>query len=68
MAVIETDDYVSVGHAARLADVSRMWMRQQAQAGRVPAVRIDGMWFVLRSAAEAFKRHPSAGRPRNRKR
>jgi len=56
--------YVTVGHAAELADVSRHWMRTQAIAGRVPAVQIDGIWFVLRSAAEDFERHPTAGRPR----
>jgi hypothetical protein len=56
--------YVTVGHAAELADVSRHWMRTQAIAGRIPAVQIDGIWFVLRSAAEAFERHPTAGRPR----
>ena len=56
--------YVTVGHAAELADVSRLWMRTQAQAGRIPAVEIDGIWFVLRSAAEAYERHPTAGRPR----
>ena len=57
--------YVTVGHAAELADVSRHWMRTQAIAGRIPAVQIDGIWFVLRSAAEAFERHPTAGRPRS---
>jgi hypothetical protein len=61
---IDPSLYVTVGHAAELADVSRHWMRLQAQAGRVPAVEIDGIWFVLRSAAEAFERHPTAGRPR----
>jgi hypothetical protein len=61
---IDPSLYVTVGHAAELADVSRMWMRTQAQAGRIPAVEIDGIWFVLRSAAEAFERHPTAGRPR----
>ena len=56
--------YCTVGTAARLADVSRHWMRLQAAAGRIQAVQIDGQWFVLRSAAEAFERHPTAGRPR----
>jgi len=56
--------YCAIGTAARLADVSRHWMRLQAAAGRIPAVQIDGQWFVLRSAAEAFQRHPTAGRPR----
>jgi hypothetical protein len=28
---------------------------------------MDGIWFVLRSAAEGFERHPTAGRPRSEK-
>lgn len=61
---IDPKDYVTVGHAAELADVSRHWMRLQAIAGKIPAVCIDGIWFVLRAAAAAFERHPTAGRPR----
>lgn len=61
---IDPSLYVTVGHAAELADVSRHWMRQQAIDGRIPAVCIDGIWFVLRTAAAAFERHPTAGRPR----
>lgn len=56
--------YVSIGTAAALADVTRHWMRVQAIQGKVAAVQIDGQWFVMRSAAEQFKRHPTAGRPR----
>lgn len=62
---IETDDYVTIGHAAKLADVTRHWMRLLAKADqRMGGVEIDGQWFVLRAAAEAFERHPTAGRPR----
>lgn len=61
---IDPSLYVTVGHAAELADVSRHWMRHQAIAGKIEAVSIDGIWFVLRSAAAAFERHPTAGRPR----
>jgi hypothetical protein len=64
---IDPNLYVSVGHAADIACVSRFWMRQQVQAGKVAGVCIDGIWFVLRSAAEAFERHPTAGRPRAEK-
>jgi hypothetical protein len=62
--LINPDLYCTVGTAARLADVSRHWMRLQAAAGKIMAVQIDGQWFVLRSAAERFERHPTAGRPR----
>jgi hypothetical protein len=60
---IETTLYVRVGTAAALADVSRFWMLQHVKAGKIPGVAIDGQWFVLRSAAQAFSRHPTAGRP-----
>jgi hypothetical protein len=52
---IETDHYVTVTNAATLAGVSRFWMRQQAQAGKVKAVCIDGLWFVLKADAARFK-------------
>lgn len=62
--MIDPADYLTVGHAADIAGVSRFWMRQQVQAGRVPGVCMDGIWFVLRKAAEGYERHPTAGRPR----
>lgn len=64
MPKIETTEYVTVGHAAQLADVSRLWMRRLAQGGKVRAVEIDGQWFVYRKDAEKYERHPTAGRPR----
>lgn len=64
MARIETAEYVSVGNAAKIADVSRLWMRKLAQAGKVRAVEIDGQWFIYRKDAEKYERHPTAGRPR----
>jgi hypothetical protein len=67
MKSINPDLYVTVGHAADIACVSRFWMRQQVQAGKVPGVCMDGIWFVLRSAAEGFERHPKLGRPRGEK-
>lgn len=64
MPKIETTEYVTVGHAAQLADVSRLWMRKLAQTGKVRAVEIDGQWFVCKKDAEKYERHPTAGRPR----
>lgn len=62
---IDPSLYVTVGHAAEIADVSRLWMRKLAKNDkRLGGVEIDGIWFVLRSAAESFERHPTAGRPR----
>lgn len=64
MPKIETSDYVTVGHAAKMADVSRLWMRTLAKDGKVRAVEIDGQWFIHRKDAEQYERHPTAGRPR----
>lgn len=64
MPKIETTDYIAVGHAAKLADVSRLWMRTLAKDGKVRAVEIDGQWFIHRKDAEKYERHPTAGRPR----
>jgi hypothetical protein len=64
MPKVDPDEYVSVGTAAKLADVSRLWMRALASTGKVRAFRIENQWFVRRSDAEKFSRHPSAGRPR----
>ena len=60
---IDPSLYVRVGTAADLANVSRFWMLQHVKAGKVPGIEIDGQWFVLRSAAVAYERHPTAGRP-----
>jgi hypothetical protein len=57
--------YVRVGTAADLANVSRQWMLQHVQTGKIPGIEIDGQWFALRSAALAFERHPNAGRPQS---
>ena len=65
---IDPSLYVSIGHAASLAGVSRLCIRNKAKAGVVPAVCIDGIWFVLRTAAEQFEPHPTKGRPRKPRR
>ena len=65
---IDPSLYVTVGRAATLAGVSRYWMRQLAQAGSIQGVEIDGIWFVLRSAAESYERPcPAEGRPKKRR-
>lgn len=56
--------FVTNSTAAGVAKVSRQHMTRETRAGKVPGVMIDSQWLVLRSAAEAYERHPSAGRPR----
>ena len=57
---IDTDDYVTCTNAARLAGVSRQWMRQLAEAGKVRSVVIDGLLFVRRE--DALKLSPDKSR------
>lgn len=57
---IETGDYVTCTNAAKLAGVSRQYMRRLALEGRVRSVVIDGLLFVHR--ADALKLSPDNGR------
>jgi hypothetical protein len=59
------DEWVSVGTAAKLADVSRHWIRVRAKEGVVRSIVIDGQWFILRRDAEAYER-TDQGRPRKK--
>ena len=64
MATIDPAKYVSIQTGARLAGVARITLRQAIKSGRVPGVEIDGYYFALRSACEAFERDPvGRGRP-----
>lgn len=64
MQKIDPSQYVSIGNAAKIADVTRGWMRHLASSGKVRSVQIDGLWFVLRTDAQKFSRDPARGRPR----
>ena len=55
---IDTDDWLTCTNAARLAGVSRQYMRRLALDGRVRSVVIDGLLFVHRDDAEALKVSP----------
>jgi hypothetical protein len=67
-AKIDPDDYVTVGTAAKMANVSRGWMRRLLMGGHVAGVLIDKQWFALRSAVDAYsKTIPPIGRPRGGK-
>lgn len=65
---IDPDKYVTIGTAAKLANVSRYWMRQLVKENTVAGIEIDGQYFALRSAVEAYARTPIPGsRPRGGK-
>jgi hypothetical protein len=57
---IDTDDYVTCTNAAKLAGVSRQYMRRLAMNGRVRSVVIDGLLFVHK--ADALKLSPDNSR------
>lgn len=62
---IDPDKYLTIGNAAKLANVSRLWMRTMVKQGHVAGLQIDGQYFALRSSVEAYaKMLPPTGRPR----
>ena len=62
---IDPDQYCTIGTAAKLANVSRLWMRKLVQAGHVAGLQIDNQWFAKRSSVESYaKTMPGVGRPR----
>lgn len=63
-AAVSPDDLLPLPLAAYAADISEQWLRQLVKDGRVAGFRVGRCWLVRRSAAESFKRHPTAGRPR----
>lgn len=65
---IDPDKYVTIGTAAKMANVSRFWMRRLVKEGHVAGVEIDGQFFALLSAVERYARTiPPGGRPRGGK-
>lgn len=65
---IDPDKYVTIGTAAKRANVSRLWMRRLVKEGHVAGVQIDGQYFALVTAVDAYaKTIPPAGRPRGGK-
>ena len=57
-------DMIPAPEAATLAGVSEFWVRSLAKSGRIPGRQIGRLWLVSKTAALAFQRHPSRGRPR----
>jgi len=65
---IDPDKYLTIGNAAKLANVSRFWLRSLVKGGHVAGIQIDGQWFALRSSVESFaKSSGNVGRPRGGK-
>jgi len=53
---IDPSKYVRIGTAAGLAGVTRAYLRRLVTDGRLPAVPCDGVYLVLRAAAEKLGR------------
>jgi hypothetical protein len=69
MAKIDPKAYVSIQTGARLAGVSRYYLRELVKkgpgAGGIAGIEIDGYYFALRTACEKWTRDPvGRGRPR----
>jgi hypothetical protein len=52
---IETNHYVRVGTAAKLAGVTRAYIRRLIHEKRMKAVEVDGVFLVLRTDAESYQ-------------
>jgi excisionase family DNA binding protein len=53
---IDPAHYVRVGTAAKLAGVTRAYIRRLIHEKRIKAVEVDGVFLVLRSDAESYQR------------
>lgn len=63
---IDPDKYMTIGNAAKLAGVTRTWLRLMVKNGTVAGIQMDGQYFALRSSVEAYsKTIPPTGRPRS---
>jgi hypothetical protein len=66
MPKIDPTRYITIGHAAKLAGVSRLWMRTQVKEGKIGGIEIDGVYFAERSSVMAYAKTPAGrGRPRS---
>jgi len=63
-APVSPDELLALPAAALIADVTEQWLRRLVAAGKVAGFRVGRHYLVPRAAAEAFRRHPTAGRPR----
>ena len=58
----QNSDFKSIGHAARVLGVPVAWLRREAHAGRVPALRVGRRVLVnLDRAREALARRAEEG-------
>lgn len=63
-AAADDDDTMPLVAGAMLADVTEQWLRLMVKAGRVRGHKRGRNYVVSRRDCEAFRRHPTAGRPR----
>ena len=63
-APIDIANLVPLPEAAKLADVTEVWLRRLVASGKVRGLKIGRNYVVDVESAKQFKRHPTAGRPR----
>ena len=61
---IDISQLVPLPEAAKIADISEVWLRQLVREDKVKGVRIGRYFYVNIESAKAFHRHPYLGRPR----
>ena len=61
---IDIANLVPLPEAAKLADVTEVWLRRLVASGKVRGLKIGRNYVVDVESAKQFKRHPTAGRPR----
>jgi excisionase family DNA binding protein len=54
--LIDPDKYVLVGTAAKIAGVTRAYIRRLIHEHRLPGVILDGIFIVRREDAEAMRK------------
>jgi hypothetical protein len=51
---MKTKKIIKLNHAARLFDTPYHWLKQQAEAGKFPAIKADKTYLVLPKNVENF--------------
>lgn len=61
-----TDDLLTIPQAAAVLNMHRAAVFRAVKAGRLPAVKVGGIWVLRRAAVEAYRVQPKhkGGRPR----
>ena len=59
-----SDKYFSTTEAAQVAGISAKHVVRLIVRGIIEGEKVGRNWLVLQSSAQAFRRHPTMGRPK----